>query len=237
MLDFVMDLQRFAEDAGTESAGTDAGGTSIVGGAQAGGAQDAAIGGTDRTADVGGAQEASANATETSANAEEKTANTQEKAAESVPEAYDFHDAVPEGMEYDEASAKAFGALAKECGLTQTQASKLAAYGMEYMKNGVGAFQQAQMAQRAQWEKDAKTELGGDYDATVAKCGVAVDTLQQRVPGLREAMNETGAGNRVEVIRAMAVLGELIGEDRGHGAAGTPAKDAPIYGNTNFAQY
>ena len=50
-------------------------------------------------------------------------------------------------------------------------------------------------------------------------------------------MNETGAGNRIEVIRAMAVLGELIGEDRGHGVDGSAARDAPIYGNTNFNLY
>lgn len=236
MIDF--DLQRFAEEAGGDAG---AGAASIVGGAQEGGAE---AGAADPAKDAGGAQAAaSANAQETGANAKQNAANAEETGAnaqektEGAPEAYDFHDAVPEGMEYDEASAKAFGALAKECNLTQAQASKLAAYGMEYMKNGVGALQQAQAAQREQWAKDAKTELAGDFDNTVAKCGIAMDALQQKVPGLREAMNETGAGNRIEVIRAMAVLGELLGEDRGHGAGGAAAHDTPIYGNTNFALY
>lgn len=233
------DLQRFAEDAGgAAGAGAAESAASIVGGAVAGASADVGA-----HSDAGGVP-ADSNA-QTATQAENTAVATkdaggdgkQEAKADGVPESYDFKNIVPEGMEYDEASAQAFGTLAKECGLTQAQASKVAAYGMEYMRNGVGAFQQAQAVQREQWAKDAKTELGGDFDATVAKCGIAMDALQQRVPGLRQAMNETGAGNRIEVIRAMAVLGELIGEDRGHGVDGSAARDAPIYGNTNFNLY
>ena len=160
------------------------------------------------------------------------------KADESgVPEQYDFRDAVPDGMEYDEAGAKAFSEVAKECGLTQEQASKLASYGMEYMKNGVGAYQAAQAAQRNKWADDARTELAGDFNSTVAKCGAAINTLSQKIPGLREAFNETGAGNRIEMIRMMSAVSDLIEEDRGHGANGGAARDRPIYGNTDFNIY
>lgn len=229
MMEF--NLQRFAEDAGGDAAAdAGAGSTSLLGDA----------GGGNVAEDEGGMQETSANAQENTANAEKTTENAQ---AEGVPETYDFRDAVPEGMEYDEASAKAFGSLAKECGLTQAQASKLAAYGMEYMRNGVGAFAQAQAMQRAQWAQDAKTSLAGDFDSTIARAGTALDLLDPKgghgavIPGLRQALDETGAGNRIEIIQAMARLGDLVGEDHGHGVTGAPAKDAPIYGNTNFALY
>lgn len=164
---------------------------------------------------------------------EEKN-DAQEQSA--VPEAYDFKDAVPEGMEYSEEQAAAFSALAKECSLTQEQASKLAAYGMKYAQDGIQAAAEAHAATVAQWAQTAKTELGGDYDNTVAMAARGIRVVESKVPGIREMLDETGAGNRVEMIRLLAELGDLVGEDpglMGGGAAGA----APIYGNTNFDNY
>ena len=49
-------------------------------------------------------------------------------------------------------------------------------------------------------------------------------------------LNETGAGNRVEMIRLMAAIGDLIGEDGGdrNGSGGT---EKSIYPNTDFKKY
>jgi hypothetical protein len=151
--------------------------------------------------------------------------------------AWDFRGVVPEGMQYDEASASAYSAIAKEAGLTGEQAQKLAAYGMQYAKDGIAAMQKAYEATVSGWAETAKTELGSEFDATVKRAGTGIEALERSVPGLRAALNETGAGNRVELVRAFALIGELVGEDtfRGFGAAG--GKSSPLYPNTNFNEY
>ena len=153
-----------------------------------------------------------------------------------VPDTYDFKDVVPEGMGYDEASAAAFGEVAKKAGLSQEQASAIAAYGMQYMQQGADAALKAVYDTQAAWADEARTQLGGEFDATVAKAAAARDALAAKIPGLTAMLNETGAGNRVEMIRLMAAFGDLIGEDGGdrNGAAGA---EKSIYPNTDFKKY
>lgn len=219
MNEFRLRLQRFAEEG--EPGGAAAGG-SIVGGATP----------TPQTAEPAPQEENAGNAEGAQGGEPQKS-----ETGNGAPETYDFKPIVPEGMEYDEKSAGEYSALAKECGLTQEQASKIAAYGMNLMKGNADAAMQAMQQQRSHWAEEAKTELGADFAPTVAKCGVAMEALDRKIPSLRQAFDETGAGNRIEVIRAMAMLGELIGEDRGHSAGGGTGGDDPIYGNTNFNLY
>ena len=49
-------------------------------------------------------------------------------------------------------------------------------------------------------------------------------------------LNETGAGNRVEMIRLMAAIGDLIGEDGGE-RNGSGGVEKSIYPNTDFNKY
>jgi hypothetical protein len=153
-----------------------------------------------------------------------------------VPDTYDFKGVVPDGMDYDEASAAAFGEIAKKAGLSQEQASAIAAYGMQYMQQGVDAAMQAVQETQAAWAEEARTQLGGQFDATVAKAAAARDALAAKIPGLTAMLNETGAGNRVEMIRLMAAFGDLIGEDGGdrNSSGGT---EKSIYPNTDFNKY
>lgn len=153
-----------------------------------------------------------------------------------VPEAYDFKGIVPDGMDYDEASAAAFGEVAKKAGLSQEQASAIAAYGMQYMQQGVDVALKAIYDTQAAWADEARAQLGGEFDATVAKAAAARDALAQKVPGLVSMLNETGAGNRVEMIRLMAAFGELIGEDGGD-RNGSGGVEKSIYPNTDFNKY
>ena len=223
MNEFEYRLQRFAEggeSGGGESEGGEASG-SILGGASSDPQLPEPAGETNSSGEEG----------------TEGSAPQKGEAGEGAPETYAFKAIVPEGMEYDEKSAGEYSALARECGLTQEQASKIASYGMNLMKGNAEAAMQAMQQQRAQWAENAKTELGADFAPTVAKCGVAMEALDRKIPGLRQAFDETGAGNRIEVIKAMAMLGELIGEDRGHSAGGGAGGEAPIYGNTNFNLY
>jgi hypothetical protein len=212
--EMIFDLQRFADDNGDSDAADPA--------SDAGGAGGDA-GGTDKTPpeDAGG----------TILGGDGKDANPA-----GVPDAYDFKSIVPEGMDYDEQSAAAFGEVAKKAGLSQEQASTIAAYGMQYMQQGVDAAMQAVQETQAAWAEEARTQLGGQFDATVAKAAAARDALAAKIPGLTDMLNETGAGNRVEMIRLMAAFGDLIGEDGGdrNGVAGA---EKSIYPNTDFKKY
>lgn len=220
--DFAFDLQLFAGgdasadagDAGAAAggAGADAGGAGAAGGAgeAAGGA--GAAGGTI----LGGAGEG-------------------ENSAAAVPDAYDFKSIVPDGMDYDEASAAAFGEVAKKAGLSQEQASTIAAYGMQYMQQGVDAAMQAIHETRTAWAEEARTALGGDFEAQVAKAAAGRDALSAKIPGLVDMLNETGAGNRIEMIRLMAAVSELVGEDGA--ATGAAGGETSIYPNTDFRKY
>ena len=151
--------------------------------------------------------------------------------------AWDFRGLVPEGMAYDEQAASAYAAVAKEAGLTGAQAQKLASYGMKYAQEGIAAMTRAYAEEVSGWAASAKSELGASFDSTVKTAGTGIEAMEKSIPGLRQALNETGAGNRVELIRAFALIGNLVGEDnfRGFGAA-TEAKSAR-YPNTNFENY
>lgn len=155
---------------------------------------------------------------------------------QTAPAAYDFTGIVPDGMTYDETSAKAFGEVARAANLTQEQASTVASYGMKYMQDGVNAAMQQIADTHKGWADTARQELGADFDTTVAKAGTALEVLSAKIPGIRETLNETGAGNRVELIRMFAAIGELVGEDRGL-AGGVNGAAKSLYPNTDFSKY
>jgi hypothetical protein len=164
------------------------------------------------------------------------TNNNEQQTATNAPDAYDFQSIVPDGMEYNEQAAQEFGGIARECGLSQEQASKIAQYGMQFMQNGVQAAMQQIVATQQKWGEDAKRQLGADFDKTVSRAAVGINRLSQNIPGIREALNETGAGNRIEMIQLMAAIGDLLGEDNGHGVPGYGGEKS-LYPNTNFGQY
>lgn len=216
--DFAFDLQLFAGgDASADAGAGDAGGASAGGaGTDAGDAGASAGAGAAGGTILGGAGEG-------------------ENPATAVPDAYDFKSIVPDGMDYDEASAAAFGEVAKKAGLSQEQASTVAAYGMQYMQQGVDAAMQAIHETRSAWAEEARTALGGDFEAQVAKAAAGRDALSAKIPGLVDMLNETGAGNRIEMIRLMAAVSELVGEDGA--ATGAAGGETSIYPNTDFRKY
>jgi hypothetical protein len=210
---FKMDLQLFAEG------GDDAAGVQETDNTQVNDA-----GGTI----LGGAGAGEQNPAPTNAPTTNETAP--------APETYDFSQLVPEGQEYDFKVAQEFGGIARECGLSQEQASKIAQYGMQYMQNGVQAAMQQVAATQQKWGEDAKAQVGADFEKTVSRAAVGINRLEKTVPGLRQVLNETGAGNRVEMIQLMAAIGDMLGEDNGHGVPGYTGEKS-LYPNTNFGQY
>lgn len=219
MLDFEWNLQRFAEDgadsteipADTTDAPTDAGaqdGTQEPNGGTL-------LGGTN----PGGTEDKA----------------PQPDGKSEPPATYDFSSFVPAGMEYDAERAGEFGDIARECGLTQEQAGRIAQYGMQYMQQGQQAAVKAFQDTVDGWADDARSQLGGQFNETMAMAANGINAVEQKVPGLRDMLNATGAGNRVEMIRLMAEVGRLVGEDRGHSGTGAPTRT--LYPNTDFSKY
>ena len=222
----MFDLQLFAEG----GAGGNAGGNSDgnAGGNAGGNADSNAQGNAD--SNTGGNEGGTILGGETQQ-------DSQQDEAQGAPEAYDFSGVVPEGMTYDATQAEAFAQVARECSLTQEQAGKLAAYGMRYMQDGVAAAQEAAMQQVADWGTAAKEALGADFPAVTSKAAVGLEAAERTIPGIRTALNETGAGNRIELIQAFALLGELVGEDTERLAGGKSPGAESIYSQTDFSKY
>ena len=158
------------------------------------------------------------------------------------PVTYDFSGVqLPEGYTLSEEESKQFVDVIKDMGLNNEQAGALVKYGTEYGKRLVDAVVKEHDDMIKEWGEKAKTELGAELQKHLSYAAVARD----KFPGLKEALDESGAGNRVEVIRAMAKLGEYLSSDPGMVPnAGTqrtnvdPMNDAKtLYPNTDFSKY
>ena len=164
--------------------------------------------------------------------------NDKPAAPAGAPEQYDYTAAIPEGMQVDQQLADGFSVIAREMNLTNDQANKIAAYGIQYGQQVAQAMQQQLDAEVAGWGEAAKKELGTDFDKTMQLCGAALEAVEKQVPGIRKALNETGAGNRIEVIKVMRLMGELVQSDPGKlanlGGAAKPAGSDTWYNNSKM---
>ena len=132
-----------------------------------------------------------------------------------APEQYDFKATIPEGMDMDEAITKEYSEIAKSMNLTNEQANKMAAYGIKYGQQIADAVRSQYNAEVQAWGEQAKAEMGADIERTMSTAGAGIEAVEKIVPGIRKALNETGAGNRIEVIRAFEMLGRLVQADPG----------------------
>ena len=156
---------------------------------------------------------------------------------------YDFSGVqMPEGYSLSEEESKQFVDVIKGMGLSNEQAGTIVKFGTEYGKRLVDAVVKQHEDMVNEWGETAKAELGSNFDKTLSLAAVARD----KFPGLKEALDESGAGNRIEVIRAMAKLGEYLSGDPGmaqgagtlKGGGADPMSDAKtLYPNTDFSRY
>lgn len=129
-----------------------------------------------------------------------------------VPENYEFKFA--DGIQLDQAMVDEFTPIAKEAGLTNDQAQKLADL---YVK-GIGAREEAILAEHqtriADWQKASKEdkEFGGaKLSENLAVAKTAYDKFTS--PALRELIEETRLGDHPEMIRLFYSIGKLLKED------------------------
>jgi len=146
--------------------------------------------------------------------------------ADKVPEDGNYTLTMPEGVPLDEELFKALSPSFKEIGLTQGQAQKLVDGYIKAETARMGSQSEAFGEIQESWVKEAKNdkEIGGDkWDETLMHAKRAVG--QFSTPALLDYLNVSGAGNHPEMIRLMAKVGAMIGEDNpAQGGAGEAAK-------------
>lgn len=119
-----------------------------------------------------------------------------------------------EGMEIDSALLDRFSPKFKEAGLTQRQAQAVAAEYAAMRKEEHESLAGNWHKTLEGWADQAKQdpEIGGNkWDSTVRNASGVVARFG--TPELKEYLNSSGGGNHPEMIRFMAKVGAMIGED------------------------
>lgn len=181
-------------------------------GASAGGSDDA---GTDTGSVLTGQPDQQSEQENTQNQGQEKPGG-QEQQKPVVPEKYEI--AAPEGFEQlDQGLLEQFTPIAKECGLTNEQAQKLAnLYGKQLQQTNEMQEQEF-FEQRQAWVNELKSdpEFGnGNDDTFKASVGKAQMALEQfGSPELKAYLAQTGLGDNVHLVKAFAKIGAALGED------------------------
>lgn len=126
--------------------------------------------------------------------------------------AYEF--TLPEGVDLKGEALEELKATAKELGLTQEQAQRVADLGAKQAQGFAAQLVEQQKTLTAEWAEQTTTdkEIGGDKlpeNLGVAK--KALDTFGS--PALKTLLNQSGLGNHPEVVRFMVKAGKAISED------------------------
>ena len=194
-----------APAAGSEGAAAGDGKPAPAGGAAAA-AADALLkdsgGGTQKVNDDQGGKGAGADG-------DKKQGEGEDGKSKGVPEKYELQ--TPDGMTRDEVAFAEFSAVAKEIGLTQEQAQKLA--GVQIALAQREAEQTAQVI--ADWDKASQTdaEIGGDnFTANLAVMKRSLDAYA--TPAFKEMMGKYGLVNHPEVLRFLYRVGKDVSDDK-----------------------
>lgn len=164
--------------------------------------------------------------------AEDKPADEGSKENAKVPEAYEFK--FPDGVEIDPDTVGNLGELAKELGLTQEQAQKIADLGIKQSERWVEAQVKAMEAAEKEWidALHGDKEFGGDkLNANVATAGKALDRFG--TPELVAFLKESRLGNHPEVIRLMYRVGKAIADDSVVPGGRSTNERKPFYENSD----
>ena len=135
--------------------------------------------------------------------------------ATGAPDTYDFTASLPEGMELDQDTADSFGELARGMNLTNDQANELAKFGYDWAGKVGEAYQKAQQEEADANAAAAMKELGKDFEPTVARAGVLMNYLERQIPGIRDSFAGSAVFSSLPMLKAFALLGDLISEDGG----------------------
>lgn len=137
-----------------------------------------------------------------------------DKPADGKPAEVNYEFKLPDGVTLQGEALDELKATAKEFGLTQEQAQKIADLGAKQAQAFTNQLMEYQRTQTAEWANATKAdkELGGDkLDANLGTAKKALDTFA--TPELKKLLNDSGLGNHPEVIRTFFKVGNAISED------------------------
>lgn len=214
--------------------------TVATNGEQAGAAPTTAGTGAEASVNNTPAQQQSTTASTVANNATVQQAQPQQQSV-----AYDFSGVqLPEDFTLDADESAKFIDVIKDMGLSNEQAGNIVRFGTEYGERLIQGVIDEHSEMIKTWGDESRQALGADFDKTVGYCATALKVLEKDNPGIRAALDETGAGNRIEIIRAFAKLGELLSGDPGMAAGAGMARNvdpvndfAKLYPNTDFSRY
>lgn len=153
-------------------------------------------------------------------------AETEKPAVGEGEQAADYADfTLPDGVEIDASALEAAKPLFKELGIDQAGAQKLVEFYASKLGEVASTINAQAEALVAEWQGQIKQDWGAKYDANLS---VAAKAVQLGGPELRDALNETGAGNHPAIIKFFHKIGSTISEDKMDGNTRTTpaAKDA-----------
>jgi hypothetical protein len=122
---------------------------------------------------------------------------------------------LPDGATVDGEQLEQATTLFKEAGLPHEQAQKFIDLALSREQAAATRGVQAFVDLQTKWVSEIKAdpEIGGTrFEASMASASRAIDRLG--VPGLKEALNLTGAGNNPAIVKAFVRLGQMVSEDR-----------------------
>lgn len=129
-----------------------------------------------------------------------------------VPEKYEFQ--LPDGVQLEGAALEELSGMAKELGLTQEQAQKVANLGAKQAQAFAAQLVEKQKTAAEEWATQTKSdkEVGGEaLGQNLSYAKKALDTFG--TPELKKLLNESGLGNHPEIVRAFVRAGKAISED------------------------
>jgi hypothetical protein len=132
-------------------------------------------------------------------------------------------------LDYDPGQAQEFKQVLTEAGVKDNAvANRLAGYVLAQQ----GKAQEALYAEAVREFGGTPAEPGEKFEEAQIKAGRAIEALEMRVPGLRAALSRSPLDYDVRVLKALAVVGDMVGEDGsslGGGAAHAGAGVASMY--------
>ncbi len=151
--------------------------------------------------------------TENVVTAVEQTAQADAQATSATSQDYvDF--TMPEGVVLDAQASGDLKTLAKELGLSQENAQRVADLGAQVLQRTSQAQADLVAKARNDWAEQARAdkEVGGDKQAdSQAASKRALDKFG--TPALVQMLDESGLGNHPEVLRLLARVGGAVSED------------------------
>jgi hypothetical protein len=156
---------------------------------------------------------------------------------------------LPQGVAYDEAFEKAALPVAHKLGLTPAQVQGLLDFYAGHQTQSLQTVLRGRVEDETQAVGLLQQEWGPSYDTKVAQAARAARYFggQQLI----DFLNQSGAGNNPELVRAFAKVGSMMTEDslkigRSHGFAITPDEArreanklmaSPAYTNRDHAEH